>query len=30
VAALIGSAAGDYLLAMTWWEPSFVLGWPPS
>lgn len=26
VAALIGSAAGDYLLAMPWWEPSFVLG----
>ncbi|BBX02869.1 lysoplasmalogenase [Mycolicibacterium moriokaense] len=26
VAALIFSAAGDYLLAMPWWEPSFVLG----
>lgn len=26
VAALLGSAAGDYLLAMPWWEPSFVLG----
>ncbi|MGW0158610.1 lysoplasmalogenase [Mycobacterium sp. NPDC003323] len=26
VAALVGSAAGDYLLAMPWWEPSFVLG----
>lgn len=26
IAALIGSAAGDYLLAMPWWEPSFVLG----
>jgi uncharacterized membrane protein YhhN len=24
--ALIGSAAGDFLLAMPWWEPSFVLG----
>jgi uncharacterized membrane protein YhhN len=26
VAALIFSAAGDFLLAMPWWEPSFVLG----
>ncbi|MEH3128345.1 MAG: lysoplasmalogenase [Mycolicibacterium neoaurum] len=26
IAALVGSAAGDYLLAMPWWEPSFVLG----
>jgi uncharacterized membrane protein YhhN len=26
VAALAFSAAGDYLLAMPWWEPSFVLG----
>ncbi len=26
VGALIFSAAGDYLLAMPWWEPSFVLG----
>lgn len=26
VAALVGSAAGDYLLAMPWWEQSFVLG----
>lgn len=26
VAALLFSAAGDYLLAMPWWEPSFVLG----
>lgn len=25
-AALVGSAAGDYLLAVPWWEPSFVLG----
>jgi uncharacterized membrane protein YhhN len=24
--ALIGSAAGDFLLAIPWWEPSFVLG----
>jgi len=24
--ALVGSAAGDVLLAMPWWEPSFVLG----
>jgi uncharacterized membrane protein YhhN len=24
--ALLGSAAGDFLLAMPWWEPSFVLG----
>ncbi len=26
VGALIFSAAGDFLLAMPWWEPSFVLG----
>lgn len=26
VAALLFSATGDYLLAMPWWEPSFVLG----
>lgn len=26
VAALVLSAAGDYLLAVPWWEPSFVLG----
>ncbi|AFM17180.1 putative membrane protein [Mycolicibacterium chubuense NBB4] len=26
VAALVFSAAGDYLLAMPWWQPSFVLG----
>jgi uncharacterized membrane protein YhhN len=26
VAALAFSAAGDFLLAMPWWEPSFVLG----
>lgn len=26
IAALVGSAAGDYLLAMPWWAPSFVLG----
>ena len=26
VGALLFSAAGDYLLAMPWWEPSFVLG----
>lgn len=26
VPALMFSAAGDYLLAMPWWEPSFVLG----
>lgn len=26
IAALVGSAAGDFLLAMPWWEPSFVLG----
>lgn len=26
VTALLFSAAGDYLLAMPWWEPSFVLG----
>lgn len=25
-AALVFSAAGDFLLAMPWWEPSFVLG----
>ncbi|MDT5326267.1 MAG: hypothetical protein QOF25_3419 [Mycobacterium sp.] len=25
-AALAFSAAGDFLLAMPWWEPSFVLG----
>ena len=25
-AALLFSAAGDFLLAMPWWEPSFVLG----
>jgi uncharacterized membrane protein YhhN len=24
--ALLGSAAGDFLLALPWWEPSFVLG----
>jgi uncharacterized membrane protein YhhN len=24
--ALLGSAAGDFLLAMPWWQPSFVLG----
>lgn len=24
--ALIGSAAGDFLLAIPWWQPSFVLG----
>src|SRR6267154_4850160 len=24
--ALVFSAAGDFLLAMPWWEPSFVLG----
>ena len=26
VAALLFSAAGDFLLAMPWWQPSFVLG----
>jgi uncharacterized membrane protein YhhN len=26
VIALLGSAAGDFLLAMPWWKPSFVLG----
>ena len=26
LAALVFSAAGDFLLAMPWWEPSFVLG----
>ena len=26
MAALLFSAAGDFLLAMPWWEPSFVLG----
>ncbi len=26
VAALVFSAAGDFLLAMPWWTPSFVLG----
>ncbi|MDY6994985.1 MAG: lysoplasmalogenase [Actinomycetota bacterium] len=26
VGALVFSAAGDFLLAMPWWEPSFVLG----
>ncbi|WP_293238238.1 lysoplasmalogenase [Mycolicibacterium sp.] len=26
VPALVFSAAGDYLLAMPWWQPSFVLG----
>lgn len=26
VAALLCSAAGDFLLAMPWWSPSFVLG----
>ncbi|WP_286211920.1 lysoplasmalogenase [Mycolicibacterium mageritense] len=26
VGALVCSAAGDFLLAMPWWEPSFVLG----
>ena len=26
IAALLFSAAGDFLLAMPWWEPSFVLG----
>lgn len=26
VPALVFSAAGDFLLAMPWWQPSFVLG----
>jgi uncharacterized membrane protein YhhN len=26
IAALVSSAAGDFLLAMPWWQPSFVLG----
>jgi uncharacterized membrane protein YhhN len=26
IAALVFSAAGDFLLAIPWWEPSFVLG----
>ena len=26
IAALVFSAAGDFLLAMPWWEPSFVPG----
>jgi uncharacterized membrane protein YhhN len=26
IGALVGSAVGDFLLAMPWWEPSFVLG----
>ncbi|MFY9921548.1 MAG: lysoplasmalogenase [Mycobacterium sp.] len=26
IGALVGSAAGDFLLAVPWWEPSFVLG----
>jgi uncharacterized membrane protein YhhN len=26
IVALAGSATGDFLLAMPWWEPSFVLG----
>lgn len=26
IPALIFSAAGDFLLAMPWWQPSFVLG----
>jgi uncharacterized membrane protein YhhN len=26
IVALLFSAAGDFLLAMPWWEPSFVLG----
>ncbi|OBK78175.1 lysoplasmalogenase [Mycobacterium sp. 1274761.0] len=26
VPALTGSAAGDFLLAIPWWQPSFVLG----
>jgi uncharacterized membrane protein YhhN len=26
IAALLFSAAGDFLLAMPWWQPSFVLG----
>lgn len=26
IGALLGSAAGDFLLALPWWQPSFVLG----
>ena len=26
IAALVFAAAGDFLLAMPWWKPSFVLG----
>ncbi len=26
IAALVFSAAGDFLLAIPWWQPSFVLG----
>ena len=26
IGALLASATGDFLLAMPWWEPSFVLG----
>ena len=26
IGALVGSAVGDFLLAMPWWEPSFVVG----
>lgn len=26
IGALVGSAVGDFLLAVPWWEPSFVLG----
>jgi uncharacterized membrane protein YhhN len=26
ISALVSSAAGDLLLAMPWWQPSFVLG----
>jgi uncharacterized membrane protein YhhN len=26
IGALVGSAAGDFLLALPWWQPSFVLG----
>src|ERR1043165_1077319 len=26
IVALLGSAAGDFLLAMPWWKPSFMLG----
>ena len=26
IVALVGSAVGDFLLAMPWWEPSFVRG----